>query len=337
MHLSILVLLTTTFPFTLLKCSVHGIPKETPTWVHLHSKLGNQDATTALIVDRSIKTKWAPGAEILITSHTMDWFGQQVGRISSIVDHLNEPGFVEIHLEKAIVPPTTYKESPDFAVEVALLSRNIVFEGGFDHNNNHGGHLVVFHTSKVSQVLEGVELRNFGQQGSLGRYPIHFHHCDKVDGSIVSKNTIRQSNQRCIVVHGTHNLLIQENIAFDTKGHCFMLEDGFESGNVFLRNLGALTAPPTTVIPNMGTNGEETDGCPATFWITSPSNVFIGNIAAGSADSGFWFEPLLRGDRASWFPNLDPRTVMLTTFKDNVAHSNEKVRTCSILMSELCY
>jgi parallel beta-helix repeat protein len=49
--------------------------------------------------------------------------------------------------------------------------------------------------------------------------PIHFHLCDSVEGSIVSKNTIRESNQRCIVVHGTHNVTVSKNVAFNTKGH----------------------------------------------------------------------------------------------------------------------
>lgn len=45
-------------------------------------------------------------------------------------------------------------------------------------------------------------------------------------------------------------------------------------------------------------------------------------MAAGSENSGFWFEPLLRGERAHWYPELDPIEEPLPLFKDNVAHSN---------------
>ena len=311
--------------------TVHGIPTGTPSWLHLYdafSSTPNTDlaAIDTLVVQNSVKYKWAPGAELLITSHTQEWNQHQVKTIQSITDSPSQPGYVEIKLDSFIPLPTTLKESSKYAVEVALLSRNIVFEGGPDSDYTRGGQLVVFHTPFVAQILEGVEIKNFGQQGYLGRYPIHFHFSGDVTGTSVTKNTIRQSNQRCIVVHGTDNMLIQENVAFDTKGHCFLLEDGIEMGNQFIKNLGALTGPPQKVIPNMGSNGQESDKKASTFWITNPSNIFIGNVAAGSSDSGFWFELKLRGDRAHWYDkDFDPRTFKLITFKDNVAHSNDKI------------
>ena len=95
-----------------------------------------------------------------------------------------------------------------------------------------------------------------------------------------------------------------------------------ETGNEFIRNLGAQTGVPDTIIPDEGANGYETDGEPATYWITNPSNSFLGNVAAGSEHSGYWFEPLLRGTQAHLYPDLRPMTAPLTLFKDNVAHSN---------------
>jgi hypothetical protein len=213
-------------------------------------------------------------------------------------------------------------ESSDYAVEVALLSRNILFVGGTDTTARHGGHLMIMHTPTVIQSIIGIEFRNFGQQGALGRYPIHFHFCNDVTGSVVAGNTIRQSNQRCIVVHGTNKLRINENVAFDTKGHCFMTEDGIETGNEFVRNLGALTGIPETIIPNNGFNGYESDREPSTFWISSPTNVWEGNVAAGSIHSGYWFEPRLRGERASLFSGKDPQLDPIISFKNNVGHSN---------------
>jgi hypothetical protein len=294
-----------------------------PTWVRL-ADVSGAGRPTGIVVPTSVIGKWAPGAEILITSHTINYNDQQVRKITNITS-IN--GGVLLGLNMSINRPTTLKDSADFAVEVALLSRNIVFEGSPDPINAlHGGHFMVFRTPSVLQVIEGVEFVRFGQQGNLGRYPLHFHFCGDVSGSIVSKNTIRQSNQRCVVVHGTNNLLVQENVAFDTKGHCFMLEDGIETNNMFIRNLGAFTDAVTTIIPNLGTNGKETDDKPATFWVTNPTNTWEGNVAAGSAGSGYWFQLVLRGDRASQFPGLNPQTQPMTLFKDNVAHSNRGVR-----------
>ena len=53
-------------------------------------------------------------------------------------------------------------------------------------------------------------------------------------------------------------MLIQENIAYDTKGHCLLLEDGIEKNNRFIRNLGAQTGIPEKGIPDFGPNGLET-------------------------------------------------------------------------------
>jgi hypothetical protein len=279
-----------------------------------------QNPTTILVSD-AVKGKWVPGAQILITSHTRVWDQHQERTITQVVDS-SISGYVAMTLNSAIVRPTTVIESPDFAVEVALLSRNIVLEGGFDTTSRHGGSFMIMHTPSIVQTVEGVEFKNFGQQGTLGKYPIHFHFCNDVTGSIVSKNSIRQSNQRCIVVHGTNKLRVEENVAYDTKGHCYITEDGIETGNEFIRNLGAKTSSPETIIPNMGANGDESDDEPATFWMTNPTNSWIGNVAAGSNSSGFWFDPQLRGTRAYLFPNYDPQVEPIVIFKDNVAHSN---------------
>jgi hypothetical protein len=213
---------------------VNGIPPNTPTWVKLYNVAGGTtNNPTAIIVPESIQGKWSVGADILITSHTREWTDQQVRKITSVASSATS-GYVQINLNTSIRRPTTILESSDYAVEVALLSRNILLEGGTDPSD--GGHLWILSTPRVVQTIEGLEIKRFGQQGTLGRYPIHYHFSSDAIGSKIVKNSIRQSHQRCIVVHGTNNVVIQDNVAYDTKGHCYMLEDGIETGNVFTRN-----------------------------------------------------------------------------------------------------
>lgn len=157
-------------------------------------------------------------------------------------------------------------------------------------------------------------------QGLLGRYPIHFHFSGDVSGSLVAKNTIRQSNNGCIVVHGTNNLQVEENVAFDNRGHCYVTEDGIEVGNTFFRNLEAQISIPEKNIP------EESDKNPAVFWISNPSNKWIENTAAGSEGVGYWFELRKRGTHPNRYPDLDPKRDVLTLFKDNAVHSCLGVR-----------
>jgi hypothetical protein len=158
--------------------------------------------------------------------------------------------------------------------------------------------------------------------------PIHFHLCGDVYGAIVAKNSIRDSKQRCMVVHGTHNLTIDSNVAYEHFGHCYMTEDGGELDNVFTGNLGAGTKPASRLV-----TAGESDNIPSTFWCSNPSNQWIGNVAAGSKDNGFWFELLqqVRGPTATMplSAGMNPRAMPLGAFRDNVAHSNGKhgVRT----------
>ena len=103
-----------------------------------------------------------------------------------------------------------------------------------------------------------------------------------------------------------------------------MLEDGGEIDNVFQSNLGAKTLKATRPVSPL-----ETDHLlPSTFWCSNPQNSWIGNVAAGSSDSGFWFElnDAVRGPTASMphAKGMIPRTMSLGNFRENVAHSNGK-------------
>ena len=46
---------------------------------------------------------------------------------------------------------------------------------------------------------------------------------------------------RCVTIHGSHGILVQDNVAYDTRGHCYFEEDGGEKDNTFNGNLGLTT------------------------------------------------------------------------------------------------
>lgn len=286
-------------------------------------ELVNGSISSIIVPDDDVGGCWDAGAEILITSHTLEHDHGQVRKLVSPPTRYGD-GFVKLELDAAIIPATTRKQSQDFAVEVALLSRNIVFEGDTDDSDSlMGAHFMVMHTPDVDQLIEGIEFVNFGQQGILGKYPIHFHMCGNVEGALVARNSIRQSNQRCVVVHGTHKLRMTDNVAYDNAGHCFMTEDGGEVDNVFLRNLGASTH---AVLTKNVLGPMDSDDRPSTFWCSNPQNEWVGNVAAGSTNNGFWFElqTAVRGPTAEMplSEGMDPRSLNLKLFRDNVAHSN---------------
>lgn len=124
------------------------------------------------------------------------------------------------------------------------------------------------------------------------------------------------------VIHGSHNVTLDSNVAYDTKGHCFLLEDSGEMDNVLTGNLAAVTRKVETKI-----RPEESDEVPSSFWLTNPLNTFVGNVAAGSEHSGFWFEmkSSVREPTKSMLSlelsKMNPSRLQLTRFEDNVAHS----------------
>ena len=71
--------------------------------------------------------------------------------------------------------------------------------------------------------LEHVEVRHAGQAFRLGRYAVHFHLSDKMNGSYVRHCSIHHSHNRAITAHGVHEMLFEGVVAYDIKGHTFFI------------------------------------------------------------------------------------------------------------------
>jgi hypothetical protein len=63
-------------------------------------------------------------------------------------------------------------------------------------------------------------------------------------------------------------------------GHNIFFEDAIETKNVIKNNLVVSTKRSWSLL--------NTDQTPASFLITHPDNIFIGNHAAGSESYGYW-------------------------------------------------
>lgn len=199
--------------------------------------------------------------------------------------------------------------------EVGLLSRNIKIQT----TAGLGGHVMAM--EKGQMYVSGLELSRMGQTKALGRYPIHWHLVGDAAGQYVQNSSIHDSLNRCVTVHGTNQVKVAGNVAYNTIGHCYFMEDGIETGNLFENNLGILTKKPKA--------GEElipTDANPSTFWITNPNNTVRGNVAAGSQHTGIWLafpeHPTGASKSAENDKNVWPRRTPLGEFSGNVAHSN---------------
>src|SRR6187431_958989 len=191
--------------------------------------------------------------------------------------------------------------------EVGLLTRNIKIQASADAAQApfFGGHVMAMGASKM--FVEGVELNRMGQNLTLARYPIHWHLVGDAKGQYIKNAAIHDTYNRCVTVHGTNFLRVENNVTYNTVGHCFFMEDGIEHGNEFVRNLAIQTKCHTskpcvpTVLAAAGEsadyenrqavrqNGQQSkdvlipsDNTVSTFWITNPDNVYRDNVAARS-------------------------------------------------------
>src|SRR5450631_12456 len=235
--------------------------------------------------------------------------------------------------------------------EVGLLTRNIRLQASADaEQSSFGGHVMAMAGRKM--FVEGVELNRMGQNMTLARYPIHWHLIGDAPGQYIRNSAIHDTYNRCVTVHGTNFLRVENNVTYNTVGHCFFLEDGAEHGNQFVHNLAiqvkchtSKACAPTNLAPNgensftyenraayraASMSGKDTllpsDNTVTAYWITNPDNVFIDNVAAGSEENGFWWslpehpQGKFEGteiSRSTW-----PRRTRMAEFRGNVAHSN---------------
>lgn len=108
--------------------------------------------------------------------------------------------------------------------------------------------------------VSNVELRAVGQEFRMGRYPLHFHMTGTLRTSYLKNNSIHDSFNRAITLHGVHQSLVQFCSAYNIRGHAFFIEDGIETGNHLDRNIGALIKQSNSLL--------NTDHTPAVFWVS---------------------------------------------------------------------
>jgi cell migration-inducing and hyaluronan-binding protein len=232
--------------------------------------------------------------------------------------------------------------------EVGLLTRNIKIQATPDAEQTFlGGHIMAMVTSKL--FIEGVELNRMGQNLQLARYPIHWHLVGDAKGQYIRNASIHDTYNRCVTVHGTNFVQVENNVTYNTVGHCFFLEDGIEHGNEFVHNLAIQTKCHTSKPcepTNLSAAGEATqerqasgprgqqskdvllpsDNTVSSYWITNPDNTYRDNVAAGSDSNGFWMSLPEHPNGA--FQDTDiskstwPRRTHFREFKGNTAHSN---------------
>src|SRR5687767_11312868 len=327
--------------------NLHG--STTNSWTKL-AATANAGATSIQVLDAS---GWRVGDEIVLAS--TDYDPRQAER-RTITTIRGNTITLDKKLDYMHFGKITY--DVDQRGEVGLLTRNIKIQASEDAAQSYfGAHIMAMPSSKM--YVSGVELNRMGQNLTLARYPIHWHLVGDAQGQYIRNAAIHDTYNRCVTVHGTNYLKIENNVTYNTVGHCFFLEDGIEHSNEYVKNLAIQTKCHTSkrcVPTNLAASGEAnfayedraagrqngqvavangnanadvllpSDNTVASFWITNPNNVYRDNVAAGSDENGFWMSlpehpnGQFLGTEIS--QNTWPRNMPLREFKGNVAHSN---------------
>lgn len=313
------------------KLSLHGNRKDS--WTKL--------AKTAVAGSNTIEVlntgDWKKGDSIVVASTDYDPHQAERRTISNISGKVIT---LDQKLQYMHFGQVTF--GVDERGEVGMLSRNIKIQASADSEQTFSGGHVMAMAGSTMQV-SGVEFFRMGQHENLARYPIHWHLVGDTQAQYIENSAIHDTFSRCVTVHGTNNVRVQNNVAYNNVGHCYFLEDGVEHGNQYISNLGILTKCHTnrpcnstnaifTAVagaPNGQTATDQllpSDNTASTFWITNPDNTYRGNVSAGSEATGFWIalseHPTGKFEGTELAAKTWPRQTQFREFSGNVAHSN---------------
>lgn len=274
------------------KIDWHGIPHQV-TWTKLSTTA--EAGATELTLDKPVD--WPLGAHIVLASSSSTPAEAEeltISQVNGTKISLASP-LKYTHLSMV---ETFAGQTIDERVEVGLLSHNIVIQGDEASEQDKFGCHVMIHKDSQAYV-SGIELNRCGQYSKLGRYPIHWHLVDDASGQYFKQSSVHHSYHRFVTLHGSSNILVQDNVAFDGMGTGYYLENGNETNDVFDHNLGILvhpipdsesTAPVVENSPSFSDNKKH-DWMPAIFYTINPNNIFRNNAAAGAEEGfGFWFD-----------------------------------------------
>jgi hypothetical protein len=111
-------------------------------------------------------------------------------------------------------------------------------------------------------------------------------------------------------LEGTNGAAVEDNIAFDTAGHCFILRGSGDERNALSRNLGAKTRQGAD-------SGDQAafDSLPATYFVGNTNSTVTYNVGAGSQGVAFMIAEDSNQLNSSY----------AAVFQGNAAHSNNVV------------
>lgn len=307
------------------RMEIHGSPLSR-TWIKLGADA--EKGATAVTVSEAMPD-WRVGDEVLLTAtQRTDGSGtfrpgpSQDKKPQAEVRTIQQINGSTITLNEPLQFP--HSGSGEFRGEIANLSRNVVIESA--NPDGVRGH-TVYHSFSQGGISYA-RFAHLGKEGVLGRYPIHYHRAgDTMRGSMVQGVAIVDSHNRWVTIHGTHYLVVQDCVGYQSVGHGYFLEDGTEVLNLLDRNL-AVQAYAGRRLPQQVLSFDPNEG--AGFWWANGRNTFTRNVTSENDEYGYRFDMQKRSNFDPVLPIRQPdgteqlvdvRTIPIWRFEENEAHS----------------
>ena len=180
--------------------------------------------------------------------------------------------------------------------EVINLSRNVLVTGDdFTHEAcgpgavdsskicTYGLHTAARDLGSV-MIAEHVRLERCGQRGVSGKYCLHLHLLSECAECKFHGNAIEYSQQRGIIVHGTHLATVSMNVLSDVRGSGIFIEDGNEMFNLFSHNValcpwarGGTGTRRGCSLPGTDNLNADSATNQAGMWVLGQRNHVVGN------------------------------------------------------------
>lgn len=123
-----------------------------------------------------------------------------------------------------------------------------------------------------------------GRRSEDDRFGLQILYSGSLEGTEISMNSFYKSNHRCIVIEGSSNITINDNVGVGNVGHC-MYQGPNARDNTIRRNF----VSETTGIPWNQHIAGSTDYHAAGFYNWNGPNDYFDNISVGNRYNGFYF------------------------------------------------
>ncbi|MFQ5970612.1 MAG: G8 domain-containing protein [Nitrososphaerales archaeon] len=284
------------------------------------------------VTELSVKDEvqdWEPGSTIVITTTGK---GRKGGHSCTELNSVSAVSGKTITLKNPL--RCSHDGTEPAQADVGLLTRNVVITSKPPNQNSVNdeereeldlqfrGHTMFMQCGHKGEdrctggggSISYAEFVKLGPLNKLGRYPIHFHQIRDTGYTMsIVGNSIWNSANRCITVHSTNGVLLKDNVAYNSVGHCYFQEDGDEVDNVWDHNLGILNHPGKLI---------SSDNYPAIFWQENPLNTWTNNVAAQGYRYGFFFDVPNRVMNIKYIGEVHLKLLPIHKFDNNEAHNN---------------